>query len=222
RDIRKAVALGEQAGFARDIKIELRLNDPESRARQSIVKAQQHLAGFDFAALLDKDLSDDAAVEVLDLFDVALDHDATRRDDGAGNVGRGGPADETAEAEDQSRAAQKVQPADRVSRIAHHGRHHADSAVAAATTLSRVVAATAGGSGATACKISRQEPKACCAPSRSTRTLSHTDSKPVRCVIRMTMAPRAFTSRTASSSAASPSPSRLAFGSSSTIRNGSP
>src|SRR5205823_8091714 len=126
-DVRETVALGEEACFARDIQIELRLDHPEGGARQGVVEAKQQLIGFDFAPLADEDRSNNAAVRVLHLFDVALDHNAAAGDDRAGDLCCRSPAADTADPEHQGSTAEKVQLADGHSWAMRRGGHCAAS-----------------------------------------------------------------------------------------------
>src|SRR5262249_9310356 len=80
------VSFGEQSRFPRHVQIELRLDDPEARARQGVVEPHQDLTGLDLTAFPDEDLSDDAAGRVLHLFDAGLDHNSAAGNDCAGDL----------------------------------------------------------------------------------------------------------------------------------------
>src|SRR5262249_36990526 len=198
--------------------------------RDRIVEPDDDLALFDHAAFLDEDLPDHAAGRMLHLLDARLDDDVAGSDHGAGDVRAGGPAADAAHQEGDHRKADDIELADRLTRIARSraGIRVHDPLLPASPTTRRLrspAAAAGAGCGARAISFARtwsRGPNACWVPFISTSALSQPISDDCRCAMMMTMAPRFLASAMAFCSAASPSPSRLELGSSSTMRNGSP
>ena len=76
--------------------------------RHRLVEADHDVAGPDAVAVAGEDLADDAAGRVLDLLDVAVDHDGAGRDDRAGQFRHRRPA---AEADRRGRERRTAQAA---------------------------------------------------------------------------------------------------------------
>jgi hypothetical protein len=66
-------------------------NTPSVGSGAGLVKAQQHLFAFDLGSVFHQDLFDDPALQVLDLFAVALHHHDARRNDRARKRSGRGP-----------------------------------------------------------------------------------------------------------------------------------
>src|SRR5262249_8435993 len=181
-------------------------------AAAQVAHHDQRVAGAHLLPIAHQDLADDAAFLVLYRLAVELDLDLRRRDDGA-RERRGG--------EPQAR-----QHGDHGERHHELGPQVPQRALRAGIELAlgeqrserRFHAATA----RTGARMVALGPNASSAPALRTASLSSCDISPGRWPISTSVTPRALSSFSAALSAASPSASRLAFGSSSTTRRGLP
>src|SRR5690606_11603603 len=162
-----------------------------------------------------EDVAHNAAVGVLHLLGKALDHQRAAGNDGALDVGHGRPQREPAEQADHPQQPHEGMPLQarqvelRPARRCF-GRHVAGFRMG--WTLSPVICL----------RTSFLGPNTTCRPPFMNSSLSTAMTALGRWATTITMPPRWRTARIESVSAASPSASRLALGSSSTTRNGLP
>src|SRR5262249_14823350 len=159
---------------------------------------------------------------MLHFLHTGFDHDRARRNHGAGQLGSRRPAPDAAGEEHGDGQTREIKPADRAAGVQFARTHCRPLSAVLPTTLRLPGAAGAVRCAKTLRKISSRGPKPCCTPLASTRSRSQAESVAGRCAISTTIALRALRSMIAWCKAVSPSPSRFAFGSSRTTRNGSP
>src|ERR1700722_13807179 len=215
----EALLFSLEPGRPRPQPVEALGDNRETGPGDGFIEPHHHVAGLDDIAIMRAHLADHAAGRMLHFLDAGFDHDRARRDQGARDLGRECPAAEPArQNHHHGQSDDQMQPYRR-SRSLHLGGH--DFATPASeTTL------IAGAGGATRCSTWPSTvslgPKACMRPSLRTRSISTASIPTGRCATTTTTAPRSRAERTARVSASSPSVSRLEFGSSRTIRKGSP
>src|SRR5205807_1244373 len=218
----QSALFGLQPCRACPLRIEILGDDGKARLRDGVVKPHQNVTGLDDIAVARQQLADDAAGRVLHLLHVGLDYDLTRCDQRARDLrGRRPAAEPAGKDHDHGEADDQMQP-DRLTRalfLAGEVDHDLVTPPSETILIGEGGATRCCSTCASTCSLG---PKACARPSRSTRIWS-TASMPIgRCATTTTMAPRSRAPRMARDNASSPSVSRLEFGSSSTIRNGSP
>src|SRR5258708_4494987 len=159
-----------------------------------VLDHDQGLALLHAVAVARADLTHDAAFLVLHHLAVEIDLDEGRGNDRAGQRRERGPA---AQRDDAGQENEQTR-ADQALELAHAARL------------------------TTRCRTSERAPKASTAPSRSTSTLSTLSTRAPRSPLPPPATPPPLRPLTLAASACSPSASRLALGSSSTTRRGSP
>jgi len=86
------VAFGSEPRLARIKLGEAFGHDGQIRAGHRLVEPQQNIAGLHMIAILNKQLTDDAAGRMLYFFHVRIDDDRSLRDQGARDLRRGRPS----------------------------------------------------------------------------------------------------------------------------------
>src|SRR5260370_11367953 len=108
-DALSTVPLAVQPRFAADQLVQSLLDDRQVRPGDGIVEPHYDVSGADAIAVVDAELADDAAGQVLDLLDVRIDHDGSDGDHGSGKLrGRCPSADTARKQRDDGDAGEEV------------------------------------------------------------------------------------------------------------------
>src|ERR1700723_474917 len=203
--------------------VEILGDNGEAGLGDGVIEPHHHVAGLDDIAVARAHLTDNATGRMLHFLDARFDYDRARCNQGARDLGSGGPAAEPARQHaHHGQPDDQMQP-DRWPRAPHFAAGHDLAAPASDTILMAGGGAVGGATRCSTCPSTVSlGPKACTRPSLRTSSISTASIPTGRCATTTTMAPRSRAARTARVSASSPSVSRLEFGSSRTIRNGSP
>ncbi|KZL10338.1 hypothetical protein PsAD14_01345 [Pseudovibrio sp. Ad14] len=91
-DLSVIAPFGRKAGFLRLHLMKTFAGDGQIGFHYGLIKAEQHITGFDFIAIFDENFANNAAFLMLYFLGLSIDSDGARGDHRAVDLGNGGPA----------------------------------------------------------------------------------------------------------------------------------